>query len=535
MDRRRFLQVVGAAGAGWVVLDRVPTLRPAGAAPVPPPLSAATGDAYVASELFTDGVMSGDPSAAGFVLWTRVHSELDPGDGAPVSWEVARDPEFTPSAVVAFGIGAAPAHRDHTLRVEVDGLDAGETYFFRFRCRGQVSPVGRTRTAPAPDAESDAVRFAFFSCQRYTHGYFTAHHDLAGMAASAETDLDFVVCLGDYVYNTGAADGVVVPGRSDPVQEAVTLADFRTKYHWYRSDLDLQAVHANYPLVATFDNHDGQTDPDDPQGEGAIAAFFEQMPVRTFSARRRVHRDLAWGPLVDLFMLDSRQYRDPQPEEEDNLLGSSSLVVTEMLDADRTMLGVDQRDWLLDGLAASEATWKFIGSQLMFSPWRSQRFVDEAPPNAGRYLNLQQWDGYQAERRRILAHLDDEEIDNTVVLSGDSHLWSAWQLQVDWDDPDSPYVLTEFGGSSVTSGNADETGRPTTDVTLPFLTEANPQHLSYFQSERHGYGVVHVTEDDLEVTYRSPLTVVEPTSTAEDLAVFRVESGRSRIEQISGA
>jgi alkaline phosphatase D len=539
MDRRTFLQGALAAGAGAAVapwLRPLPVLGQSGAtAWTTTARSAATGDVYVPDPLFTDGVLSGDPTPRRVVLWTRVDPTLDRRDGVPVGVEVARDPEFTPSGVVAWHTVSATAEHDHAVQLDVEGLEPGTTYFYRFTARGRTSPIGRTKTAP--EGGVDRVRLASFSCQRITHGWFPSHRDLAELALDEQTDLDVVLSLGDYVYNTEFADDWLVPGRDTPDEpEATTLEQFRARYHSMRADPDLQAMHANHVVACVFDNHDGMGDPDDPMGAGAVPAFFEQLPVRRFGDSTRIHRRFSWGDRVEIFLTDQRQHRSPGLEESDNLLGSSSDEVPEMFDPERTMLGPAQRDWLLDGLAASTAQWKVIGSQLMFLPWRSDApgGPTEAVPHPGRYLNLVQWDGYQAERDRILGTIAEHEVQDVLVVSGDSHLFAAAEVSADWDDPDSPPLLVELNGSSITSANADERGIPGTEVTRPLLQGIDP-YLMYFQAERHGLSVVELSASGADVQLRSPLSIERQDAEVEVLAAFRVASGTSRLEQTGGS
>jgi alkaline phosphatase D len=538
MDRRTFLQGALAAGAGAALapwLRPLPVLGQAGGPGwTTTARSAATGDVFVPDPLFTDGVLSGDPGARRVVLWSRIDPSLDRRDGVPVGVEVARDAEFTPSGVVAWHTVQATAEHDHTVALDVEDLEPGTTYYYRFTARGRTSPIGRTKTAP--EGGIDRVRLAYFSCQRITHGWFPSHRDLAELALDEETDLDVVLSLGDYVYNTEFADDWLVPGRDTPDEpEAATFEQFRSRYHSMRADPDLQAMHANHAVVCVFDNHDGRSDPDDPMGEGAIPAFFEQLPVRRFGSSTRIHRRFSWGERLEVFLTDQRQHRSPGLEESDHVLGSSSDEVPEMFDPDRTMLGAEQRDWLLDGLAGSTAQWKVVGSQLMFLPWRSDApgGPTAAVPHPGRYLNLVQWDGYQAERDRILATVAEHEVQDVLVVSGDSHVFAAAEISADWDDPDSPPLVVELNGSSVTSANADEMGIPGTDFTRPLLQGIDP-YLKYFQAERHGIGVLDLSASGAEVELRSPATIEQQDAAVEVLASFRIESGSARLQPTGG-
>ncbi|MBX3287128.1 MAG: alkaline phosphatase D family protein [Actinobacteria bacterium] len=537
MQRRRFLQLGASVGVGAAVAS---SPLAALARPRRPAPSAATGRAYQPVGAFPAGVMSGDPSADGVILWTRIDPALA-GHGIDVTWEVASSPTFSTGTALAGGTVRTDPTTDHTVHVDVTGLGPAATAWYRFTVAGTTSPVGRTRTLPVGDV--DRLRIAYFSCQRYVHGYYTAHADLASLAADPSTDVDLVVCLGDYVYEAGPADDVTVPGRVDPEAPTVTLEDHRRQYHLYRTDADLQAVHAAYPFVGIFDNHDGFSGPTDPAGPGARAAFFEQMPVRRDPADpNRQHRSFALGSLAELFLLDERQYRDPTPPEGDNLLGTSSVEEPSMAEPGRTMLGADQLAWLQDGLAASGAAWKVVGSQLMFAPLRSERYadvqataVDGPQRNAGRYVNLTQWDGYQAERRALVDHLHRKDVRDVMVIAGDTHFWTTSEVPLDWDDPDSPYVLTEFGGSSITSANAGEQADlPGNDLIRPVVAAANPLHLRYIEVTTHGYGLIELTPSGASVSYRSPASVTEPTSTSSVLARFEVDRGVARVRQVEG-
>ncbi len=544
MDRRGFLKAAAGAGAG-LALGRTgfaaavpaprrqpsPTWR--GVPTTTTARSAATGDAYVPDLVFPDGIASGDPALDRVVFWTRVDPELDRREGVPVGVEVARDPEFTASAMVAWATADATAGRDHTVHLDVDGLEPGTTYYYRFTARGHQSPIGRTKTLP--DGEVDRVRLAAFSCQRYVHGYFPSHRDLADLALDPETDLDLVLSLGDYVYNTEWADDWAVPGRDLPARpEAFSFAEFRRRYHDLRADLALQAMHANHPVACIFDNHDGMGDPSDEMEAGAVPAFFEQLPVRRVDDTDRIHRRLSIGGMVDVLLLDERQFRDPEVEAT-GPVASDGADAPAIYDPERTMLGTDEREWLLGEIAASSATWRVLGSQLMLWPWRLSQ---GGPPSGdithpGSYLNFTQWDGYQAERDAILRALDERGDRNAVVLSGDSHLFSVSGVALDFDDPDAEPVLVELNGSSITSANADERGLPESDLTEPGFKEANPQ-LLLFDSERHGLAVIELRRDGADAELRSPTSIEDPEAPVEVLASFRIEAGTARAERTGG-
>jgi alkaline phosphatase D len=288
-------------------------------------------------------------------------------------------------------------------------------------------------------------------------------------------------------------------------------------------------MHAAYPVVHVFDNHDGLDGPGDPQASAALQAFFEHLPVRT-SRPGRIDRTLRWGDLAEVFMTDQRSFRDPTLPET-GLLGTSTTEEPAILDPTRTMLGTEQREQLISGLTGSSATWKVVGSQLMFWPWRTVPRLPGQPRGSGTYLNLTQWDGYVAERHRILDELERTDTRNTLLLSGDSHVFSAAQVAPDVDDRRSLPRVVEFGTGSITSNNADENGFPTDDATGPFLRSINP-HLRWFESERHGYVVVELTADAAVAEFRSPRTIRQPTSSVDVLRRLRVRSGAQRLEAV---
>ena len=237
---------------------------------------------------FTLGVASGDPTAEGVVLWTRLAPDPLTGGGMPpvdveVSWLIAADDRLR--KVVRRGQTVASPEWAHSVHVEAEGLDPARWYWYQFRAGDQLSPIGRTRTLPREGAATSRLRFAFVSCQNYEIGYFTAYRH-----AAAE-DLDVIFHLGDYIY-----EGAGSPGRprSHAGPELITLDDYRTRYAVYKTDADLQAAHAAFPWIVTWDDHEVQNnyagavsqDNDPPEvfltrRAAAYQAYYEHMPLRT--------------------------------------------------------------------------------------------------------------------------------------------------------------------------------------------------------------------------------------------------------------
>src|SRR6266511_6122462 len=224
----RLLATAAGATAARLVTDRIP-----GAWAVP---RAATDDP------FTLGVASGDPTPTGVVLWTRLAPRpLDPDGGmparpVPVDWEVSTGPRMI--EVVARGrVVAAPA-TGHAVHVEVDGLAPGRHYWYRFRAGGHLSRLGRTKTCADPGTPLERLALAFVCCQSWESGYYTAYRHLA------EEDLDVVLHLGDYIYETASQPG---NPRRHLQGEATDLAAYRVRHALYKTDPDLQAAHARHP------------------------------------------------------------------------------------------------------------------------------------------------------------------------------------------------------------------------------------------------------------------------------------------------
>ncbi|MFI7612741.1 alkaline phosphatase D family protein [Nonomuraea terrae] len=479
MDRRAFLT---AATAGLLV--------PHAAAP------ASASSRTLRSDPFTLGVASGDPSADGFVLWTRLAVDPLSDDGrggmpsrdVEVDWQVSADERF--SKIVRSGTATARASAAHSVHVELEGLQPGREYFYRFRGEGRLSPSGRTRTTPTGETP---LTFAVAACAHFEHGYYTAYRRLA------EQEPDLVVFLGDYLYEY-APSGYTALGRrvrTHTPGTCRTLADYRLRHAQYKSDRDLQAAHRVAPWLALFDDHEvennwagSHSSTDAPafarRRAEAFRAYYENMPLRRAAlhgASLRVNRRVSWGTLARFHLLDTRQFRDDQACSDGVRAGCD-----DRLDERRTLLGEDQWRWLESGLSASETRWNLLGQQILMA----QRDFKVGP---GREVNLDSWDGYAGERTRVLGAL--ARTANPVVLTGDVHMHHAAELKTDFDDPDSPVVANEVVATSISSdgdGYRDKT----------FIAEAlqeNP-HISYID-QRRGYLIARVTRDDLTVDYRT--------------------------------
>ncbi|MTD56414.1 alkaline phosphatase D family protein [Amycolatopsis pithecellobii] len=464
---------------------------------------------------FSLGVASGDPLPDGVMLWTRLAPDpLAPdggmtGDGVPVEWQVATDERF--ATIVRSGVTTALAAEAHSVHVAVSGLRPGAEYFYRFRAGGELSPVGRTRTAPAPGARVDRFSFAFASCQRYPDGFYNAYDHLA------REDVDLVVFLGDYIYE-GGSQGRIGRGHR-PDHQLATLADYRIRFAQYKSDPALQAVHAAFPWIPVFDDHEVENNWAGDRSEsgipvpefrarraGAFQAYWEHQPLRARPAGPSllIHRRLTFGDLVDFHVLDTRQYRSAQvPEAQRGNPG-------------RTILGAQQKAWLFANLAASQARWNVLAQQVFFSQ------LNPAPGWQTR--NDDAWDDYLPEREEVRDHLATTR--NPVVITGDAHCGYVCDIKADFDNPLSRTVGAEFVGTSITS-EGDGVDRTPGDIAQ---LRVNP-HIRFVNRKR-GYVRCSVTPDSLVADYRAVDYVSRPGSPVGTLGRFVIVSDEPGARQI---
>jgi alkaline phosphatase D len=475
---------------------------------------------------FTLGVASGDPWATGVVLWTRLAPEPLAADGrggmprrtVTVHWEVAEDERFTVG--VRGGYAAADPAWAHSVHLEVDGLRPGATYWYRFRAGGYLSPTGRTRTAPPAGAMPEAARFGIVSCANWEEGFFTAYGRLA------EEEPDLVLHLGDYLYELPAGAGLHRV-RRHVGGEADDLASYRRRYAQYKTDPDLQALHAAAPWAVVFDDHEvddnwaGWTPRDrerDFAGRRADAfrAYYEHLPLRRRSIPRgpriQAYRRLPWGDLATVHLMDTRQYRYDQVCGDTRAIGCSA-----RLTADRTMLGRTQERWLSQGLRESRGRWDLLAQQVFMAQ-------KDSWPGPVEQLAMDAWDGYPRARGRLLSHLAG--VRNPVVLTGDVHKHYANDLRRDFDDPDSPVLASELVTSSVSS-NGDGSAR--TALIARQLAE-NP-HLR-FADGRRGYVVARLAPHELRAEFRVLDRVTRRGVPARTAAVFALDDGRRRMRRV---
>ena len=488
-----------------------------------PPLVRRSVAQRTAQYPFTLGVASGCPRPDGVVLWTRLAPLPlgDPIDAAsmPVRWELARDEQFRD--IVRQGNVRSNAATAHSIHLELRGLDPDRQYWYRFATPGAVSPVGRTRTAPQPSADLRRLKFAFASCQHFEQGYFGAYRHMAA------EDVDLVVFLGDYIYESSWGDRHV---RKHDGPEPTTLSGYRNRHALYKADPDLARMHALVPWLVTWDDHEVDNDYAGAQSEyleanfirrraAAYQAYYEHMPLERAMLPRgpdmRIYERFAFGQLAQFHVLDDRQYRHVQvcpPRKR----GSGSNVVEDEAcpgrhDRERSLLGREQEQWLHEGLAASRGRWNLIAQQTLMAQL-------DRKPGSGRSFWTDGWDGYPAARRRLLDFIAERKPSNPVVIGGDVHSHWVCDLKQDFDRSDAAVVASEFCGTSITSQAWPQ------ERNLALLPD-NP-HVKYVASERRGYVLMELAPERCTARLRGLNDEKLRESGIVTQASFVVENGR---------
>lgn len=424
--------------------------------------------------------------------------------------------------VVQKGTTVAAPEWGHSVHIEVNGLKPDRWYWYQFKAGTEISQKGRTRTMPAASSQPDRLRFAFASCQHYETGLFTAYQHML------KEDLDLVIHLGDYIYEYAGIDKRV---RKHLANECKSLQDYRRRYSQYKSDPALMAMHAHAPWIVTPDDHEVENNyandiPGKPNQTKtdflmrracAYQAYYENMPLRQSSlpngADIQLFRRLDFGRLAGFHVLDTRQYRTDQPCGDGN-----KPPCDETLNPDATILGSRQREWLFNGLSKSSSRWNVLAQQVMMA-----RVDRKAGAEVG--YSMDQWPGYEIDRRRVLKFLGEAKISNPVVLTGDIHTNWANELLTDFDNLESRSVATEFVGTSISS-SGDGTNQP---KTLQQTYSENP-FVKFHNAER-GYVYCELTPKQWRTDYKTVEYVSRPGSPLNTRASFVVESGQPKLQK----
>lgn len=525
INRRQFIALAGLSGVGaWMGLADA-LAADAGALN---PRNLLASPKFTTSP-FTLGVASGEPTSDGVVLWTRLALRpLEFGGGLPtrpipVQWELAEDDGFR--RVLRRGSALAHPELGHSVHVELAGLAAARPYWYRFRVGGYESAIGRTATLPAAGAAVPRLRFAVAGCQHYEEGYYTAWRRIA------EEPLDFVFHYGDYIY-----EGATVHGqrkmngrpftnlRQHIGPELYTLDDYRRRYAQYKTDADLQAAHAVAPWFVTFDDHEvdnnwaGDLDQDGTPSDlfllrrnAAFQAYYENMPLRRSAFPRDGHMQLyrraRFGDLLDLHLLDTRQYRSKQVDPRDRQA---------MASPQRSILGARQEQWLFDGLADATPRWHVIAHQVALGNYAREK-------DGQIVTSADQWSGYLASRRRLLGHIQQVGFGNVVTVCGDAHRHYASDLVQ--DDADSGVISSEFLATSITSGSdglgVDKKARDTL---------AHSPHLKA-TTDKRGYVVCELDRTTCVADMKILDRVMVPDGRLSRFARFAIEHGHPGLQE----
>jgi len=462
---------------------------------------------------FLHGVASGDPTQNSVILWTRISGQ----DGEiSVSYKVATDTDLTD--VIAEGTTTTSGERDYTVKLDLQNLSPSTTYYYQFQFEDELSQIGRTKTA---SANSDHIRFGVVSCSNFQAGYFNAYQLL-----SQRADLDAVIHLGDYIYEYGEGgygwDSLLMRGH-DPKIEILTLIDYRTRYSFYRMDVDLQALHQQNPMIVVWDDHEAANDsykdgaqnhtPDiegdwEARKAAAKQAWFEWLPVRD-EASQKIYRSINYGDLLNLTMVDTRlEGRERQIYD---------LTDTSLYSATRTIMGQEQLNWFKNQISTSNAQWQIIGNQVIFAQV-SVGTLGTLDERAKTLFN-DTWNGYPAERDTIINFIESNNIDNVVILTGDFHTSFAMDIAINPFDsllynPATGLGATcvEFAVPSITSPNFDENAAQLVPVIEGLFPGFNP-HLKLMNLVDHGYCVLDVTTQAAQVDFFYTDTLFTPSNT----------------------
>ncbi len=477
---------------------------------------------------FSLGVASGYPQPDGVVLWTRLAPDPLNGGGMPdapvaVRWEIAADARFR--KIVDHGEVMAEPRFAHAVHVQARGLQPSHWYWYRFMANDAVSATGRTRSAPAVDDARGKLAFAIASCQHYEHGHYAAYRDMA------QQQLDFVVHVGDYIYESswGRRDRVV---REHHSAEPYTLADYRNRYAQYKLDPQLQAAHAACPWLVIWDDHEVDNDYARDRSQdldpvetflrrraAAYQAYYEHMPLPpgTWNGGpdMKIYGSQAMGALANIQLLDTRQYRDYHVCSRKGRGGGNQVNVAECPDValpGRSLLGTTQERWLEQTLTASTARWNVIAQTTLMAQ-------ADREPGPERVVYTDGWDGYQHAREKLLRFIAERKIRNPVVLGGDVHFASANELKIDFDNEKSPVVASEFVGTSISSFGPAQ-------ARIDALRSENP-HVKFANGARRGYAKFEVTPQRWETSFRGVADIADAQSKVFELGRYVVEDRRA--------
>lgn len=559
-DRRSVLRSLSGVPVGATILDALGA-DPSGQALTTEPLSGqpepVTPDSD-ADRVFPQGISSGDPTADGVVLWTRIDPDAYSTDATLRLQMTARSGFHRLGPLQSVETDPLP-DQDYTVKVDLAGqLEPDREYYYQFVYDGVHGPIGRCRTLPRASASPDSVRFGVVTCQDYGKGYYGAFHHLA------EEDIDYVLHLGDFIYEWDASEyddrRLRLPSGHGV---AWGLEDYRYLYRTYRSDRFLKEALARYAMIATWDDHEivnnryWNYDAHRPMaGDGAhpknddaafmrqlfadgIQAWWEYMPVRvrydpdadSLHEQLRLWRSFRFGDLLDLVVTDERLFRSKPDDDPKTDVSEAALSAPGSVDLSHTMLGRAQRGWFADAVTDEATTWTAWANEVL------NMHLESEYNGKQQFDNADAWDGYETERRLVMRYLDANDVSNFVALTGDLHTALAGHMRMKYDGGTDPAgrVGVELMTPSITSTNLAEAADIENDafaqkVVRNVVLRNNP-HLEFFDSFQHGYAVVEFTPDACEYTaYAVDTTVDSASASKQRLAAYRVPEGTHRLD-----
>ncbi len=483
----------------------------------------ANANPKVSSNPFQLGIASGDVTTDSVILWTRIAplpQHVDGGigeDDVPVIWQIASDPGMT--NIVQQGEQAAQSVLAHSVHVDVQKLEAGTDYWYRFFANGYVSSVGRTKTLPSGNNAS--TRFVTTSCQNYTHGHFVAYQHIVADAP------DFVIHLGDYIYDTSFGETF---RRHESEKAPKSLIEFRQRHALYKSDPDLQHAHSQLPFFTVIDNHDAVED-NDPAfysvRAAAYQAWYEHMPVRGFSLRTPNKFDLSrvikLGSIMQINLLDTRQFRDKKDLCKDNIeksigFGNYRERCDTLLDKDRSMLGSDQERELYRSIRNNSSAWNVVASSVPVMPFRVT--VDNE-----QYGYIGSWDAYPANRQRLTDAMEKAKIGQAVILSGDLHsFWAIDGYKIQSAEDRVPAI--EFVSSSISANWPRQLSEPISS------NLGKNTHVTYYEGGKRGYLLHDVNSSQWQTRYRAVDDTISRSAGIRDIKQYLLAQGSTKLQGV---
>jgi alkaline phosphatase D len=501
---------------------------------------------------FTHNVASGEPAADSVLLWTRYVSAT----GAPskVRVEISETRDF--AKVAGGGQMVTGPWRDHTVKITVDGLRPGTTHFYRFIAPdGIMSPIGRTKTLPV--GKLAKFNMAIFSCSNLGFGEFNAYGH-----AAARGDIDLWLHMGDYLYEYGRGGydgGKKFAERIFPTDEILNLTDYRLRYASYRADPQLQALHANAPMIPSTDDHEttndswegGAQNHQSDEGDwgnrrnAAMQVWREWLPVG-----EEPWKAYQLGELGTYLRTNTREIGRSKPYSGREFMQAAdpAKAFAEFRDGPwqdpaMTMFGTEQEVWLSKTMASRKAGWTVLGSGTnmgrVFTPENALDFFPKDAPErnknftragiaaakAGLPNNFDNWGGYPAARSRLLRAAQRNDAD-LIVVTGDSH--NGWAF--DLPEGGKPAGV-EFGGHSVTSPGYESATQGTDPATIARgVVEASKAELRWMDSSNRGYMMLSLTPQAATNEWVFMDTVKDLSLTIKKSHRMKVRPGRKTLE-----